>query len=377
MPTPARQIVSTLNENGTMTIEVRESSIPDPAAKEVTVAIEAAPINPSDIAGLYGPAMLADADYTPGRIVAPVPAAAMKAQAGRIGVPTVTGIECAGTVIAAGSDPEAQALMGKRVACWPGAGTHASHVNVSLGACIAIPDSASIENSSASFVNPMTALGFTGTMQRQGYKALVHTASASNLGQMLNRICQEDGIPIVNIVRKPEQVSLLKNMGAKYALDSSLPDFDASLIDAIAECQAWCAFDAIGGGDTGGRILAAMERAATRNAEFSRYGSDQRKHLYVYGRLDLSPTILPPSIGFSWDVSAWLLFPYLQEIGMQASRAMSERVIAGIDTTFASHFSQRLSMEGVLQKDAALTIIARRTGEKALILPAYCVFRSS
>jgi hypothetical protein len=294
----------------------------------------------------------------------------MKAQAGRIGLSTVTGIECAGTVIATGSDPEAQALMGKRVACWPGAGTHASSVNVSLGACIAIPDSASIENASASFVNPMTALGFTGTMRLRGFKALVHTASASNLGQMLNRICQEDCIPLVNVVRKPEQVALLHDMGAQYALDSSQPDFDAKLIDAIAETHAWCAFDAIGGGDTGGRILAAMERAATRNAEFSRYGSAQRKHLYVYGRLDLSPTILPPSIGFSWDISAWLLFPHLLEVGMQASRTMTERVIAGIDTTFASHFSRKLSLEGVLAKDAALTINARRTGEKALILPA-------
>lgn len=369
MPTPTRQIVSTLNDNATMTIEVREASLPDPGPHQVTVALEAAPINPSDIAGLFGPAMLAEAEYTPGKIVAPVPQAAMKAQAGRIAVPTVTGIEGAGTVIATGDDPEARALMGKRVACWPTAGTHASHVIAPVSNCIAIPDSASIENASASFVNPVTALGFTGTMAREGYRALVHTASASNLGQMLNRICQEDSIPLVNVVRKPEQVTLLKGMGAPYALDSSEADFDAKLIDAIAEAQAWCAFDAIAGGDIGGRILAAMERAATRNAEFSRYGSSQRKHLYVYGRLDLSPTVLPPSIGFSWDISAWLLFPYLQEVGPEASRAMSERVIAGIDSTFASHFSQRLSLEQVLEKDAALTINARRTGEKALILP--------
>jgi NADPH2:quinone reductase len=370
MPTPVRQIVSTLHQNSTMTIEVREGALPDPGPKQVVVALEAAPINPSDIAGLYGPADLANAEYTPGRILGAVPEAAMKAQAGRIGQPTVTGIEGAGTVIATGDDPAAKALMGKRVACWPGAGTHASHVNAPLSACIAIPESATIANASASFVNPVTALGFTGTMARQGYKALVHTASASNLGQMLNRICQEDDIPIVNVVRKPEQVALLMSMGAPYVLDSSDAEFDAALIDAIAETQAWCAFDAIGGGDMGGRILAAMERAATRNAEFSRYGSAQRKHLYVYGRLDLSPTILPPSIGFSWDISAWLLFPYLQEIGPEASRAMSERVIAGIDSTFASHFSQRLTMEQVLEKDAATIINARRTGEKALILPA-------
>lgn len=370
MPTPARQIASTLNENATITIEVRNAVLPDPGAKQVVVAIEAAPINPSDIAGLYGPAMLAEADYSPGRIVAPVPAPAMKAQAGRIGQPTVTGIECAGTVIATGDDPAAQALMGKRVACWPGAGTHASHVLVPLDACIAIPDSASIENASASFVNPMTALGFVGTMQRQGYEALVHTAAASNLGQMLNRICMEDGIASVSIVRKPEQVTLLKAMGCEHVLDSSEADFDACLIDAIAETNAYCGFDAIGGGDMAGRILAAMERAATRNAEFSRYGSAQRKHVYIYGRLDLSPTVLPPSIGFSWDMGAWLLFPYLQLIGPEASRAMSERVIAGIDTTFASHFSQRLTLEQVLEKDAAVTINGRRTGEKALILPA-------
>ena len=370
MPAPARQIVSTLNDNATMTIEVRDAAIPDPGSKQVTVALEAAPINPSDIAGLFGPADLANADYSPGRIVAPVPEAAMKAQAGRIGVPTVTGIEGAGTVIATGDDPAARALMGKRVACWPTAGTHASHVNVPLDACIAIPDSASIENASASFVNPVTALGFVGTMQRQGYEALVHTAAASNLGQMLNRICQEDGIPSVSIVRRPEQVALLTGQGFGNVLDSSEAGFDAALIDAIEATRAYCAFDAIAGGDMAGRILAAMERAATRNAEFSRYGSAQRKHVYIYGRLDLSPTILPPSIGFSWDLSAWLLFPYLQLVGPKESRAISERVIAGIDSTFASHFSQRLSMEQVLEKAAALTINARRTGEKALILPA-------
>jgi NADPH2:quinone reductase len=285
-------------------------------------------------------------------------------------LPTLIGIECAGTVIATGDDPAAQALMGKRVACWPGAASFASHAIVPVGACIAIPDSASIENASASFVNPMTALGFVGTMQSQGYEALVHTAAASNLGQMLNRICIEDGIASISIVRKPEQVALLKDLGVALVLDSSAADFDARLTDAIAETRAWCGFDAIGGGDMAGRILAAMERAATRNAEFSRYGSAQSRHLHIYGRLDLSPTVLPPSIGFSWAMSTWLLFPYLHEIGPKASQEMSERVIAGIDTTFASHFSQRLSMKQLLEKEAALTISARRTGEKSLILPA-------
>jgi hypothetical protein len=164
-------------------------------------------------------------------------------------------------------------------------------------------------------------------------------------------------------------VALLRDMGAQIVLDSSEADFDAKLTDAIAETSAYCAFDAIGGGDMAGRILGAMERAANRNTEFSRYGSSQRKHLYVYGRLDISPTVLPPSIGFYWDVSAWLLFPYLEQVGAAEAQAMRDRVIAGIDTTFASHFSQRLSLDGVLEKDAALTINARRTGEKALIVP--------
>jgi NADPH:quinone reductase len=370
MPTPARQIVSTLNADATMTIEVAEAALPDPGPRAVIVAVEAAPINPSDIAGLYGPALLAEADYSDGKIVAAVPAAAMKAQAGRIGQPTVFGNEGAGTVIAAGSDPAAQALLGKRVACWPGGGTFASHVAVPLGACIALPDSASIENASASFVNPVTALGFVETMRAKGYHALVQTAAASNLGQMLVRICEEDNIALVNIVRKPEQVALLKGLGAQWVLDSSQPDFDAALVAAIAETQAYCGFDAIGGGDMAGRVIAAMERAASQSGPFSRYGSAQRKHLFVYGRLDLSPMVIPPSIGFSWDMSAWLLFPFLDEIGPAASRALSERVIAGIDTTFASHFSQRLSLAGVLERDAALAINARRTGEKALILPA-------
>jgi len=370
MPIAARQIVSTLADDATITVEVRSVSLPDPAPNEVVVAIEAAPINPSDIAGLFGPGDLASAVYSQGKLVAPVPQAALQAQPARIDQPLLPGIEGAGTVVAAGTDSSAQALLGKRVSCAPGAGTFASHVTVPASACVALPDSADIANASAAYVNPMTALGFVGTMKREGYAALVHTAAASNLGQMLYRICQEDGIPLINIVRKPEQVALLKDMGAQYVLNSTDADFTQRLIDAIGETSAYCAFDAIGGGSLGGTILAAMEQAATRAGDQGRYGSSQRKHLYVYGRLDTSPTILPPTIGFSWDVSAWLLFPYLGRSGPEVAQAMRDRVIAGINSTFASHFHQRANLEGVLERDAAIAINAKRTGEKYLITPA-------
>lgn len=370
MTTPARQIRSTLTQEGRMIVEVADVTLPDPKAKQVVVAVEAAPVNPSDIAGLFGPALLDKADYAPGRIDAPVPEAALRAQAGRIGQPTLIGIECAGTVVAAGDDPAAQALLGRKVSAWPGAGTFASHVVAPAAACIALPDDANMANASAAFVNPMTALGFVGTMKREGYQAILHTASASNLGQMLNRICQEDGIPIVNVVRKAEQVDLLKRNGAKIVLNSSDRDFLDRLIAAIAETRAYCGFDAIGGGDMAGTILFAMEQAANRDAEYSRYGSSQRKHLYIYGRLDTAPMTLPPTIGFSWDLSAWLLFPYLQEVGADVAQAMRDRVIAGLDTTFASNFAQRVTLGGLLDRDAALRISARRTGEKFLITPA-------
>lgn len=370
MPIAARQIVSTLAQDGTMTVEVVEAQLPEPGPKQVIVEVEAAPVNPSDIAGLFGPALLEQARYTPGRIVAPVAEAALKAQAGRIGKPALSGIEAAGMVIAAGSDPSAQALLGRKVHCSPGSATFASHVIAPASACTPVPDGASVANASAAFVNPMTALGFIGKMKRGGYRALVHTASASNLGQMLNRICLEDGIPIVNVVRKSAQVDLLHAMGAKIVLNSSEPDFLPRLIDAIAQTGAYCAFDAIGGGDMAGTILMAMEQAANRDTEYSRYGSARRRHVYIYGRLDTAPLVLPATIGFSWDLSAWLLFPYLQEVGGEEAQTMRQRVMAGIDTTFASHFSQRVSLVGLLEREAALAISARSTGEKYLIAPA-------
>lgn len=370
MPISARQIVSTLADDATITVEVRDVSLPDPGPTQVIVAIQAAPINPSDIAGLFGPGDLGSAIYTDGKLVAPVPQAALVALAARIGQPVTTGIEGAGTVVAAGDDPSAQALLGKRVSCSPGTGSFASHVIAPAATCIALPDTADIANASAAFVNPMTALGFVGTMKREGFSALVHTAAASNLGQMLHRICLEDGIPLINVVRKPEQVELLKGMGAQYVLDSSEANFSVRLVDAIGETSAYCAFDAIGGGTMAGTILTAMEQAATRAGNHGRYGSSQRKHLYTYGRLDTSPTILPPTIGFSWDVSAWLLFPYLEQSDAEVAQAMRDRVIAGINTTFASHFSQRANLEGILRRDAAIAINAKRTGEKFLITPA-------
>lgn len=369
MPIAARQIVSTLADDATITVEVCDVTLPDPGPNQVIVAIEAAPINPSDIAGLFGPGDLENAVYSDGKLVAPVAQMALNAQAGRIGQDMTAGIEGAGTVVAAGSDPAAQELLGKRVSCWPGTGTFASHALVHSSACIALPDTADIAHASAAFVNPMTALGFVGTMKQEGYSAIVHTAAASNLGQMLHRICEEDGIPLVNIVRKPEQVALLQGMGARYVLDSSEADFTARLVDAIGETSAYCAFDAIGGGTMAGTILTAMEQAANRAGSFGRYGSSQRKHLYTYGRLDITPTILPPTIGFSWDISAWLLFPYLELWGSEVAQAMRERVIAGITTTFASQFSQRATLEGILQRDAAIAINAKRTGEKFLITP--------
>ena len=370
MPLAARQIVSTLSQDARLTVEIARIDLPDPGPAEVIVAIEAAPVNPSDIGGLLGPADPANAEYTSGRMTADMPAPAMKMLAGRIGQPTPIGIEGAGTVVAAGSDPAAQALMGRKVSCWPGTATFASHVAVPAQACIALPGDADMANASAAFVNPMTALGFIGTMKRQGHSAIVHTASASNLGQMLNRVCQEDGIPIVNIVRKPEQVDLLKAMGAEIVLDSNDGDFLPQLIDAIADADAFCGFDAIGGGEMAGTILMAMEQAANRKGGYSRYGSDQRKHVYIYGRLDTSPVLLPATIGFSWDLSAWLLFPYLQDVGEKSAQAMRERVIAGIDSTFSSKFTDRITLDQLLGRDVLTAINAKATGQKYLITPA-------
>ena len=362
------KLLSTLGEDGRLAVELADETLPSPQNDEVLVRVEAAPINPSDLALLFASADLENAEYGEGRIVARMPDAARRALAGRVREPMTVGNEGAGTVIDAGGSPEAQALLGKRVALISG-GMFAQYRIVNARACMILPDDVTAEQGASAFVNPMTALGFVETMKREGHKAIVHTAAASNLGQMLVRIAQEDGVPIVNIVRNDAQVAVLEDIGAEHVINSSDDGFPARLEAAIAATGATIAFDAIGGGHLVSQILHAMEQVASRGAPYSRYGSDSPKQAYIYGALDLSPTILTRSFGFGWSVGGWLLFPFLQKAGAETIERMKRRVMDNITTTFASHYKGHISLSQALSRDAVLTYNARRTGEKYLIVP--------
>lgn len=362
------QLLSTLAPDGRLTVSLAPQTLPAPTGHEVVLRVEAAPINPSDLGLLLGSADVENAEYGDGYLVAQMPAAAVRAMVSRMNMPLPVGNEGAGTVIAAGDAPEAKALLGKRVTCVPG-GMYAQYRMVDARACMVLPDGATAEQGASAFVNPMTALGFVETMRAEGHKALVHTAAASNLGQMLVKICREDDVPLVNVVRSPGQVALLRQIGASHVVDSSAEDFADALAAALADTGATIVFDAIGGGTLVSRILAAMEQVASAGASYSRYGSATLKQAYIYGALDLSPTILSRSFGFSWGVAGWLLTPFLAKAGAATVERMRARVRDGLTTTFASHYKGRISLRDALSRNVVLAYNARRTGEKYLILP--------
>ena len=359
-----KQLTTQLDADGTLTLQLNDKTWDEPKAGQVLVKVEATPINPSDLGLLFASADTENAEYSPGKVVARMPDNATRAMKARHGMAMPAGNEAAGTVVAAGAG--AEALMGKRVACVPGS-AYASYAYADAAMCM--PVEASAAQAASSFVNPMTALGFVETMKLEGFTGIIHAAAASNLGQMLVKICAADGIPLVNIVRNDIQVKLLKDLGAVHVLNMTDPDFMKQLIDAIAETKAMLAFDPIGGGTLAGQILTAMEAAASRGAAFSRYGSSEAKKVYIYGALDLGPTILNRAFGLTWDLAGWLLTPFMAKAGMEIVGRMRARVAKDLTTTFASYYKAEVSLEGMLTKAAVSEYNARRTGEKYLVVP--------
>jgi len=370
LPATTLQLRSLITPEGELRLSLDAVPLPAPAADEVVIRIEATPINPSDIGLLFGPADLGTLAAGAGPTIgARIPAAAMKAVAGRIGHSLPVGNEGAGTVVAAGSSDAAQALRGRTVAAIGGA-MYAQYRCVKLDACLPLPTGTTPAEGASCFVNPLTALGMVETMRREGHKALVHTAAASNLGQMLNRICLEDGIGLVNIVRRPEQAALLRGQGAAHVCDCSAPTFTDELTAALAATGATIAFDAIGGGRLATQILGAMEVVAVRAmTEYSRYGSNAPKQVYIYGGLDTGPTELVRNFGFAWSIGGWLLFPFLQRIGPAAVRTLQQRVVAGLKTTFASGYTQQISLAQALDPAVIRDYTRRATAAKFLIDP--------
>lgn len=367
------QLRSLVKSSGELEISLAKVAIPELAPDEVLVRVEASPINPSDLGLLLGAADPATAK-TSGTadalvITATVPQAAMKFMAPRLDESMPVGNEGAGVVEKAGASDEAQALLGKTVALIGGA-MYAQYRVMKAKDCLLLPEGTTAAEGASCFVNPLTSLGMVETMRREGHTALVHTAAASNLGQMLNRICLKDGIGLVNVVRSEAQEKLLRGLGAKYVVNSTLPTFTDDLTAAIGATGATLAFDATGGGRLQGQIITAMEAAAVKAMKvYSRYGSTTHKQVYVYGRLEPKPIEFSPTFGMAWGMGGWLLFPFLQKIGPADAQRLRERVAAELKTTFASNYTRVISLHEVLQLDNLQAYAKRATGEKFLINP--------
>lgn len=373
LPETYKQMLSTVSEDGTLTMALHEKPMPVPEADQVVVRIEATPINPSDHGVMFGWASMGEASST-GKgedtvLTAPVSPQGMKVMKARTGQDLSVGNEGAGTVVAAGESDYAQSLMGKIVAVM-GGGMYAQYRCLPAAMCMPLMPDCTAKDGASSFVNPLTALSFLETMRLEDHTAIVHTAAASNLGQMLNKICQADGVDLVNIVRRQEQVDILKGLGAKYIVNSSDDSFMADLTDAIHETGATLGFDATGGGDLASNILTAMEGAAARTpGAYSIYGSIKHKQVYLYGGLDVSPTKLSRGYGMAWGVGGWLLPNFLAKVGMDVGNKLRMRVAKELKTTFASHYTDEISLSEALDAKVVAKYNAKSTGSKFLICP--------
>jgi NADPH:quinone reductase-like Zn-dependent oxidoreductase len=367
------QLRSLIKKSGELEISLQKVPTPEPGPDEVVVRVEATPINPSDLGLLIGAADLSTIKASGTKeapvITAKVPEGGMKAMAARLDQSMPVGNEGAGVVVKTGSSDEAKALMGKTVSMIGGS-MYAQYRCVRLSECQPLPEGTTAAEGASWFVNPLTALGMTETMRREGHKALVHTAAASNLGQMLNKICIKDGIGLVNIVRSSDQADILRKIGAKHVVDSKSQSFMDDLTNALADTGATIAFDAIGGGRLASQILTAMEAAISRTAKtYSRYGSNVHKQVYVYGTLDPGPIELNRTFGMAWGVGGWLLTPFLMKIGRADGQKLRERVASELKTTFASHYTKVVSLQEALDPANIAVYAKRATGEKFLIAP--------
>ena len=373
LPVSGLQLRSEVTSAGQLKLSLQDVPVAPLKPQEVLLRVEASPINPSDLGLLLGMADVQTAQQggtaeLP-EITADIPAGILKHLGGRLDMSMPVGNEGGGVVIAAGESDEAQALLGKTVGALGGA-MYGQYRAVRYHQCLPMNEGVTAREAASCFVNPLTSLGMVETMRMEGYTGLVHTAAASNLGQMLQMICLNEDVPLVNVVRKPEQAAILKEIGATHVCDSSQDTFAADLKAAIADAGAYLAFDATGGGDLTNDILAAMEAAAVATAsEYSRYGSDQHKQVYIYGGLDRSPTVLRRSYGMSWGVGGWLLTPFLQKVGRERDAQLRQKVADEIRTTFASNYAEEISLAGALQVETLQKYAQQATGLKYLINP--------
>jgi len=367
------QLCSTVRKEGLLELSLVEVDMPTPGEDDVVIRVDASPINPSDLGLLFGMADMSTATLSgtgsKSVLAATIPEAMMRQVVARVDQSLPAGNEGAGVVVSAGSSERAQSLMGKTVATLGGA-MYAQYRMTRVDQCLVLPEGTTAVEGASCFVNPLTVLGMVGTMRLEGHTALVHTAAASNLGQMLVKLCVNEDVPLVNVVRKREHVELLESLGATHVCDSSEPNFMAELIDALADTGATLGFDATGGGPLPGQLLTAMEVAASRDAGgFNRYGSTTHKQVYIYGGLDRNPTVLNRSFGMAWGLGGWLLPYFLQRVGDEEAESLRQRVAAEITSTFSSSYTEIVSLEEAISPEAVARYGLQATGEKFLINP--------
>ena len=374
LPASGLQLQTLITEGGELKLSLQPVLVTAPAEDEVLIRVEAAPINPSDLGLLVGPADMSTAAASGSAedpvITAKVPENFIPALKARLGESMPVGNEGGGVVVQAGSSEAAQALLGKTVGFLGGA-SYSQYRTVKVAQCLAMNEGTTSHEAAACFVNPLTSQAMIEVMRMENHSALVHTAAASNLGQMLQKLCNAEGIDLVNIVRKQEHAEILKGLGAKYVCNSSEDSFLDDLTEALLATGATLAFDAIGGGKLAGQILGCMEVAANRTAkEYSRYGSDVYKQVYIYGGLDMSPTVLKRNFGLTWGLGGFLLTPFLQKLGGEGVQRLRQRVVDEIDTTFVSHYTREVSLAEALTLEALSVYGKQATGEKYLINPS-------
>ncbi len=368
-----KQIQSTITSGGELRLALAEVETSAPGPDEVVIRVEASPINPSDLGLLLGPADMSRAAVSGAAddpvVTAPVPAHLLPMQAERFDEPMPVGNEGAGVVVEAGSGDAAQALLGKTVAVIARE-MYSQYRVVHVNQCLVLHEGTTPREGASCFVNPLTVLGMVETMRLEGHTAMVHTAAASNLGQMLQKVCTDENIPLVNVVRRPEHIDLLKDLGATHVCDTSSDRFTDDLTEALIETGATLAFDATGGGPLANQLLTCMEAAArVTSPGFNRYGSSVHKQVYIYGGLDTSPTVLHRNYGMAWGLGGWLLTPFLERVGPEAAERLRQRVADEVTTTFASEYASEISLAEALDLEHIAVYNRRATGEKYLINP--------
>ena len=368
----SKQIRSEVTKEGKLLIYVESTAMPEPKEDEVLIRIEASPINPSDLGLLIGPAdvssMSVSGEGENAVVTMDIPEGLLRMLETRLDQSLPVGNEGGGVVVKAGHK-DLEDLVGKTVGV-AGGSMYSQYRCVNAASCFVMQEGVTSAESASCFVNPLTALGMVETMRLENHSALVHTAAASNLGQMLIKICLDEDVPLVNIVRKEEHVDMLNSLGAKFVCNSSKDTFMQDLVKALVETGATIGFDATGGGKLSGQILTAMEVAANQTAtEYNRYGSNTFKQVYIYGGLDRSPTTLNRAFGFSWGLGGWLLTPFIGRIGPERFEELKQKVADEIKTTFASHYTKEISLEGILQPENINVYSKQATGEKYLVNP--------